>query len=55
MHNLIVMGCARSGTSMIAGTLATAGYCTIPELFVCSEIQHRLSKAWPSIAASETI
>ena len=28
MHNLIVLGCGRSGTSMVAGTLSTAGYWT---------------------------
>ncbi len=28
MYNLIVLGCGRSGTSMVTGTLATGGYST---------------------------
>jgi len=28
MYNLIVLGCGRSGTSLVTGTLATAGYST---------------------------
>lgn len=28
MYNLIILGCGRSGTSLVTGTLATAGYST---------------------------